>query len=362
MLTAGRAADAPGHDSSAAREAPGHGFRRAAVIGAGLMGRGIAAVLASGGLDVILCDTEPDTLREAVAAARSRPAPAGGRGEISGSADLARAVRRADLVVEAVVEDLAVKQEVFAAVSAATPDAVLATNTSVLPVTAIAARAQGPGRVLGTHWWNPPDLIPVVEVIPGRLTAATVTERVISLLGHLGKTPVRVRRDVAGFIGNRLQHALWREAITLVADGICDAETADLVARNTVGLRLARMGPIENADYVGLDLTLAIHDAVLPALSAGREPSPLLRALVRRGELGAKTGHGFLPWGPGTWDTAARELAAHVQAQRPSGATRCCAALPAPPLPAPPRPGLPPSGQSPSGTTQHSTPPRGRPE
>lgn len=322
MLTADQAAGSPGH-----------GFSRAAVIGAGLMGRGIAAVLASGGLDVMLCDVQPDRLDESVAAVRSHAAARGaGKAdagpEVGGSADLAQAVRGTDLVVEAVVEDLAVKQEVFAAVSAAAPGAVLATNTSVLPVTAIAARARHPERVLGTHWWNPPDLIPVVEVIAGRMTSAAVTGRVISLLDHLGKTPVRVQRDVPGFIGNRLQHALWREAIALVADGICDADTVDLVARNTVGLRLARMGPIENADYVGLDLTLAIHDAVLPALSTDREPSPLLRALVRRGDLGAKTGRGFLPWRPGTRENAARQLAAHVRAQTPSRTTRCSAGGP----------------------------------
>jgi 3-hydroxybutyryl-CoA dehydrogenase len=194
----------------------------------------------------------------------------------------------------------------------------------VLPVTAIAARAIGPERVLGMHWWNPPELIPVVEVVPGALTSAELPGRLMALLIHLGKTPVRVRRDVPGFIGNRLQHALWREAIALVADGVCDAETVDLVARNTIGLRLARMGPIENADYVGLDLTMAIHDAVLAALSTSREPSPLLRGLVDRGDLGAKTGRGFLPWAPGARQAAADELAAHVMAQTPSRAARCC--------------------------------------
>jgi 3-hydroxybutyryl-CoA dehydrogenase len=272
---------------------------------------------------------QPDRLDESVAAVRSHVAAAGAAApEVGGSADPAQAVRGTDLVVEAVVEDLAVKQEVFAAVSAAAPGAVLATNTSVLPVTAIAARAHHPERILGTHWWNPPDLIPVVEVIPGRMTSGEVTARVISLLDHLGKTAVRVQRDVPGFIGNRLQHALWREAIALVADGICDADTVDLVARNTVGLRLARMGPLENADYVGLDLTLAIHDAVLPSLSTDGEPSPLLRTLVRRGDLGAKTGRGFLPWRPGTRENAARQLAAHVRAQTPSRTTRCSAGGP----------------------------------
>ena len=224
---------------------------------------------------------------------RGPVASAGSRG----SAALADAVSGADLVVEAVVEDLAVKRDVFAAVSATAPDAVLATNTSVLPVTEIAAGALRPELVLGTHWWNPPDLIPVVEVVQAA-TAADLPGRMMTLLGCLGKTPVLVRRDVPGFIGNRLQHALWREAIAMVAEGICDAETVDLVARNTIGLRLARMGPLENADYVGLDLTLAIHKAVLPSLCADSEPSPLLAALVRRGDLGARTGHGFLPWDP----------------------------------------------------------------
>jgi 3-hydroxybutyryl-CoA dehydrogenase len=191
-------------------------------------------------------------------------------------------------------------------------------------VTAIAEHARHPERVVGTHWWNPPDLIPVVEVVPGQRTSAQTTQRVMAVLEHLGKTPVLVRRDVPGFIGNRLQHALWREAIALVADGTCDAETVDLVARNTIGLRLARMGPIENADYVGLDLTLAIHDTVLPALSRDSEPSPLLRELVSSGDLGATTGRGFLPWRPGARAAAARALAAHVAAQTPSRSTRCC--------------------------------------
>jgi 3-hydroxybutyryl-CoA dehydrogenase len=322
MLTGGQSAGRPGSGSGS-----GHGFATAAVVGAGLMGRGIAGVLAAGGLDVVLCDLEPDVLAEAVAAAASAAAGVAGvsgvAGRVSGCTELSVAVRDADLVVEAVVESLSVKQDVIARISAAAPGAVVATNTSVLPVTAIAERAHDPRRVLGTHWWNPPDLIPVVEVVPGRLTAADVTGRVMALLGVLGKTPVRVRRDVPGFIGNRLQHALWREAIALVADGICDADTADLVARNTIGLRLAAMGPLENADYVGLDLTLAIHDAVFPSLAADTGASPSLRALVARGDLGAKTGQGFLPWPAGSREAAASELAAHVRAQEPSRSARC---------------------------------------
>src|SRR6266851_4829045 len=209
MLTAGHAAGSPGHGFSRAAGSPDHGFERAAVIGAGLMGRGIAAVLAVGGLDVLLYDASATAASDAVEAARLGSAAADGHGQVTGAADLISAVSDADLVMEAVTEDLEVKQEVFAQISAAAPGAVLATNTSVLPVTAIAERAVRPGRVLGTHWWNPPDLISVVEVVPGRRTSPEITERMLAFLTNIGKTPVRVHRDVPGFIGNRLQHALW---------------------------------------------------------------------------------------------------------------------------------------------------------
>jgi 3-hydroxybutyryl-CoA dehydrogenase len=284
---------------------------RAAVVGAGLMGRRIAGVLARGGLDVTLTDTRTDILAEAAATAQDM-APAG---KVRTTAGLAEAVSTVDLVVEAVVEDLAVKRALFAELAALAPTAILATNTSVLPVTAIAAGVADAGRVLGTHWWNPPDLIPLVEVVLGERTDPAVADRMLELLKRLGKLPVLVRRDTPGFVGNRLQHALWREAIALVADGVADASTVDLVVRNTIGLRLAAMGPIENADYVGLDLTLAIHQAVLPALDRGTAPSPLLAAHVAAGDLGAKSGRGFLDWPTGAREAAAARLADHVTRQ-----------------------------------------------
>jgi 3-hydroxybutyryl-CoA dehydrogenase len=138
---------------------------------------------------------------------------------------------------------------------------------------------------------------------------------VVALLAAAGKLPVRVGRDVPGFIGNRLQHALWREAIALVAEGVCDAQTVDLVVRNTIGLRLASLGPLENADYIGLDLTLAIHDAVLPSLNHDPHPSPLLRQLVDHKQLGARTGRGFLDWPEGAREATAARLAHHISAQ-----------------------------------------------
>jgi 3-hydroxybutyryl-CoA dehydrogenase len=285
---------------------------KAAVLGTGLMGTGIAEVLARHGHQVRLFDADPDASARAAAMLP---------GKATAHPDLRSAVTEADVVVEAVAEQLTAKQDLFAQVDALNPDALLATNTSVLPVSQIAARASRPGRIVGTHWWNPPGLIPVVEVVRGQRTSDETMDRAEDLLRSLGKTPVRVERDVPGFVGNRLQHALWREAIALVAEGVCDAQTVDLVVRNTIGLRLAAMGPLENADYVGLDLTLAIHEAVLPSLNADPGPSPLLHELVAAGRLGARTGSGFGSWPPGARENAAQRLAAHVTRQL-EGATR----------------------------------------
>jgi len=288
--------------------------RRVAVIGAGLMGRRIAGVLARGGADVVLHDANAAILDEASSVA-SAMAAEGAAGEVRASASLAEAVDGVDFVTEAVLEDLTLKQRVIAEVSEANGRAIIATNTSVLPVSRIADDATAPGRVVGTHWWNPPDLIPIVEVVRGEHTDEHTMLRTIALLEHLGKLAVRVERDVPGFVGNRLQHALWREAIALVADGVCDPETVDLVCRNTIGLRLAEMGPIENADYVGLDLTRAIHEAVLPSLSTEPDPSPILTTLIDSGSLGAKSGRGFLDWPAGRREQRMAELAEHVAGQ-----------------------------------------------
>jgi 3-hydroxybutyryl-CoA dehydrogenase len=289
------------------------GFARAAVVGAGLMGRRIAGVLASAGLDVALTDANTEIL--CAAATEARAVTDAGRGSVTAVADMAAAVGDADLIVEAIIEDLAIKQSLFERLAVMAPGAVLATNTSVLPVGAVTERVHDGGRVIGTHWWNPPDLIPIVEVVPSQRTAPATVDRVVALLTHAGKMPVRVGRDVAGFIGNRLQHALWREAIALVAEGVCDAETVDLVVRKTIGLRLATLGPLENADYIGLDLTLAIHDAVIPRLNSRPHPSPLLRALVADGQLGARSGQGFLDWPDGARERTAARLAEHITAQ-----------------------------------------------
>ena len=249
-----------------------------AVVGAGLMGRRIAGLMARAGVTATLTDANAAVLDSALADARSM-CP-GNEHLVKVDQMVANAVAGVDLVIEAVIENLDIKRSLFADLRAANPTAILATNSSVIPISAIAADLDDTSMTVGMHFWNPPDLIPIVEVIRGAGTADEAMDRSMELLSRVGKLPVRVERDVAGFVGNRLQHALWREAIDLVASGVCDAETVDLVVRNTIGLRLAEMGPIENADYVGLDLTLAIHEQVLPSINRDPHPSPLLEELV----------------------------------------------------------------------------------
>jgi 3-hydroxybutyryl-CoA dehydrogenase len=211
--------------------------------------------------------------------------------------ELEQAVNGADFVVEAVVENLEIKQKIFRQLDAASPqDVILATNTSVISITEIAALTRHKSRVVGAHFWNPPYLIPLVEVVRGEQTADPVMDRTMDILKSVGKHPVRVNKDVPGFVANRLQHALWREAISIVEHGIADAATVDECVKYGFGLRLPILGPMENADLVGTDLTLAIHDYILKHLERSPDPSPLLKEIVARGDLGFKSGRGFQQW------------------------------------------------------------------
>jgi len=206
-------------------------------------------------------------------------------------------VSDADLVIEAISEKLELKQQLFADIEKlARQDCIFASNTSVIPITAITEKLENKSRMIGTHWWNPPYLIPLVEVVQTVQTAAEVIDAVMMLLTVLGKTPVHVKKDVPGFVANRMQHALWREAIAIVEAGICDAATVDLCVKNSFGLRLSVLAPLENADLVGLELTEDIHRVILPDLSTAKEPSPLLRQLIDEGRKGWSTGAGFYSW------------------------------------------------------------------
>jgi len=232
-------------------------------------------------------------------------------------ADLAQTVRDADYVVEAVSEDLSLKQKLFAEIERhVRPDTILASNTSVIPITAIMGGLARRERALGTHWWNPPYLVPLVEVIGTEWTSPQAIDWTMALHADAGKKPAHVKKDVPGFIGNRLQHALWREAVSLVERGICDAETVDTVIKAAFGRRLAVLGPLENADLVGTDLTLAIHKTVLPDIEARPGPSPYLEQLVADGKLGFKSGEGFRKWSAEEQAALRQKVVQHLKKAR----------------------------------------------
>jgi 3-hydroxybutyryl-CoA dehydrogenase len=286
------------------------GSPEVAIVGAGLMGAGIAQVFATAGLNVSVYDPDaaslaslPDRVRAGLDLLELPADPALDR--IAVADDLAVAVRGADLVIEAGPEHLAVKQEIFAALDRLTgPAVVLASNTSAIPIRDIAREVEHRERVLGTHFWNPPYLVPLVEVVQSAASDPASIAWTIRLLDRVGMKPVHVRTDVPGFVGNRLQHALKREAIALVADGVCDAETVDTVTRYGFGARLGIVGPLEQSDLSGLRLTQAIHEVLMPSLDRTATVHPFLAAKVERGETGAAAGRGFREWAPG--EAAAR--------------------------------------------------------
>jgi 3-hydroxybutyryl-CoA dehydrogenase len=294
--------------------------RSVTVVGAGLMGHGIAQVFAQAGHCVVIID--PDAAVLGVALARVgknlqglgvEPAPVLARMALESS--LETAVRHAGLVVEAAPEKLALKQGLFARIAAAAPaHAILASNTSVIPITRIGEGldADARARLVGTHWWNPPHLVPLVEVVRSAYTREEVFDTVFDWLAAVGKRPVKVHRDVTGFIGNRLQHALWREALGLVEDGVCDAEAIDLVVKNSFGLRMPVLGPMENADLVGLELTRDVHRVLFPELKSDTTPSPLLDRLIEEGHTGMKSGQGLFAWPAAEAQAVHERLAAHL--------------------------------------------------
>jgi 3-hydroxybutyryl-CoA dehydrogenase len=276
---------------------------RIAVVGAGLMGHGIAQVFALAGHDVTIYDSIAASLDTVKARILTNLKDLGDDQKaverVTPVSDLAQAVRDADFVVEAALEDLPLKQKLFAEIeSYVRPDTILASNTSVIPITRIMEGLKQRERALGTHWWNPPYLVPLVEVIETQWTSRPAIDFTMKLHAAAGKKPAHVKKDVPGFIGNRLQHALWREAVALVEHGICDAETVDTVIKSAFGRRLAVLGPLENADMVGTDLTLAIHRTVLPDIDNRPRPSPYLEKLVKDQKLGFKSGEGFRKWSP----------------------------------------------------------------
>jgi len=286
-------------------------IRRIGVVGAGLMGHGIAQVFASTGYEVALYDVDTATLNAAKdrIAGNFRPFVELG---LAVPEDIVRCLERitlcrtlsalsqgAHVIIEAILEDLSLKQATYAEIEAhAGPETLLASNTSAISITQISEALNVKGRFMGTHFWNPPHVLPCVEVIRGRHTEDGPFETVYALMEKVGKVPVRVLKDVPGFLGNRLQHAMWREAISLCESGIASAEDVDKVVKYGFGARMPFIGPLETADLAGLKLTHDIHQYLFPYLENARTASPLLGKLVADGATGVKAGRGFYEWSP----------------------------------------------------------------
>ena len=297
-------------------------FKNIAVIGGGLMGAGIAQVFAAADYRVTVFEPNEEVRlslkNRVVENLELMGSDVDIAGSIETSGDLAETVASADYVTEAAPEKLDLKREIFADLERLAPaDAILASNTSVIPITRITEGLETAHRMVGTHWWNPPYLVPLVEVVQGERTSAATIDHTMALLRGLGKEPAHVKKDLPGFVANRLQHALWREAIAMVAEGICDAQTLDSCVKNSFGLRLPVLGPLENADLVGLDLTLDIHKTVIPELDRSAGPNPFLEQQVEAGRLGFKSGEGFRIWSEEEKNNLREQLSVHlVRAQR----------------------------------------------
>ena len=284
-----------------------------------MMGPGIALSLARGGLPTTIVSRTAEGAERGLAAAHeqltalaahglcSAPEAAAIRQRLTAGVDLAASVSAAAWVFESAPEDLPLKQALFAELDALAPSAaILATNTSSLSINAVAESCRHKHRILTAHWWNPPHLMKLVELVPNDETSAETITRTRSLLERCGKAPVLVKKDRPGQLGNRLQHALVREAIHIVAEGIADAEDVDLAAKAGFGLRLPVYGIFEHQDAVGLDLVLAIQDYVNPDLARDQGAHELLRTMVAEGRSGMRAGQGFHDWSKKDWNEVRR--------------------------------------------------------
>jgi 3-hydroxybutyryl-CoA dehydrogenase len=281
------------------------------VIGAGTMGHGIAQVLALAEHDVRLYDPDTnahDKARRAIAKSlallvelglNTSDQAAACQKRIEYHKDLSSACSGVALVIESAPEVMDLKQKIYASLEELVkPETLICTNTSALSINELARDLKHPQRFVGAHFWNPAQIVPCVEVIKGENTSDQAYEQVFDIMEQAGKEPVRVQKDVPGFLGNRMQHALQREALSLVEQGVASAEDVDRVVQHGFGLRLALMGPMERADLGGLDTTLKVQKYLLPYLDCRPTSSPLLEEQVEAGRLGLKSGAGFFKWPP----------------------------------------------------------------
>ena len=286
-------------------------IKTVAMLGLGTMGHGIAQVFAAAGYLVRGYDDiagARDSLRDRCRGNLKEMAAAGlverksietvlSRMEVFGSVE--ESVEGAQFVIEAVKEDLRTKRALFLRLEKVVPPiTILASNTSTFPMTKIAARLKHPGRCVNMHWFNPSHLVPVVEVIPGLKTSPKTLAATIALATSIGKIPISVRKEIPGFIVNRVQAAMVREVWDLWRRGIASAEEIDLAVSGTLGFRLAAIGPLQVCDFGGLDVWSAVYEQLTPGLHSGHVLPQAIQDLVQAGHLGVKSGKGIYSYTP----------------------------------------------------------------
>jgi 3-hydroxyacyl-CoA dehydrogenase len=298
-------------------------IRRAAIIGTGTMGPGMGAVLARAGIDTALYDLSAEQLEKARTGVQLAQgvldrldAPARDGGAVRFEADLAAALEGVDAVIEAVPEKVELKQELLPELERQIrADAILASNTSGIPITTLASVCAHPERVVGMHWSNPPHLIPMIEVVPGERTEQETVDATCELVRAFGYHPV-VEREVPGFVENRILYAIMRECLDLVDRGVIDPEGLDLNVRWGIGYKLAVIGPMELLDMAGLDIYQAVGSYLNRDLSTSGEVSSTIRGLIEQGRLGMKTGGGIYDYTPERIDELRAARAAKLVAVR----------------------------------------------
>ncbi|MCJ7746615.1 MAG: 3-hydroxyacyl-CoA dehydrogenase family protein, partial [Desulfobacterales bacterium] len=286
-------------------------IKKISVIGAGIMGHGIGQTFALGGYEVILNDISEELLEKAIQRIRSNlntfiefgiTTPDSAKEallRIKTNKTLKDSVKESDFIVEALPEVMDLKKNVFKALDEyCLPHAIIASNTSGLSLTEMASEIKRQDQVVIAHWWNPPHIIPVVEIVRGQYTSDQTVNLVYQLLEAIGKRPVKILKEVPGFLGNRLQFALYREALACLREGIASAEDIDTAVKGTFGFRLPTLGPLETSDFGGLDTFLNIAKYLFKEIDRSTEPPEILEEKVREGKFGVKTGEGFFSYSP----------------------------------------------------------------
>lgn len=277
-------------------------IRRIAIIGLGTMGPGMAARLARGGLDVVAYDVAAEAVARAPAMLAAADAvldalaierPAAGAGSVRLTGDLADAVAGADLVIENVPENIAIKAEVYRAIDGlVSADTIVASDTSGIPITKLQTHISNPGRMVGMHWSNPPHIIPMIEVIAGEQTAPATVAVIRDFIRGLGLLPVLVKKDVPGFVENRVLYALLREVVDLVERGVIEPEDVDTCVSWGIGYKLAVVGPMALLDMAGLDIYNSVSTFLNEDLCDRKDVAPMIGRKIEAGTLGIKSGQG----------------------------------------------------------------------